>query len=68
MDLSLDSGDLEAVQRNDLLVVIKVKASHYGLTIVPLPDDEFDMGVGTSQVLEVVVEVRPCVCRRRPVL
>ena len=45
-----------------------VKASHYGLTVVPLPDDDFDMGVGTGQVLEVVMEVRPCVCGRGPVL
>jgi hypothetical protein len=34
-----------------------VKASHYGLTVVPLPDNDFDMGVGTGQVLEVAVEV-----------
>jgi hypothetical protein len=45
-----------------------VKASHYGLTVIPLPDDDFDMGVGTGQVLEVVVEVGPCVCGRGPVL
>jgi hypothetical protein len=45
-----------------------VKASHYGLTVIPLPNDEFDMGVDTGQVLEVVVEVGPCVCRRGPVL
>jgi hypothetical protein len=34
-----------------------VKASHYGLTVIPLLDDDFDMGVDTGQVLEVVVEV-----------
>jgi hypothetical protein len=45
-----------------------VKASHYGLTVVPLSDDNFDMGVGTGQVLEVVVEVGPRVSGRGPVL
>jgi hypothetical protein len=45
-----------------------VKASDYGLTVVPLPDDDFDMGVGTGQVLEVVVEVGSCICRRGPIL
>ena len=45
-----------------------VEASYYGLTVVPLPDDDFDMGVGTGQVLEVVVEIGPCVSGRGPVL
>ena len=45
-----------------------VKASHYGLAVVPLLDDDFDMGVDTGQVLEVAVEVGSCVCGRGPVL
>ncbi len=55
-------------KRTEVRKMRTVKASHYWLAVVPLPDDDFDMGVGTSHVLEVVVEVGPCVCGRGPVL
>lgn len=49
--------DVTSRKRTEVQKIRTVKASHYGLTVVPLPDDDFDMGIGTGQVLEVVVEV-----------
>jgi len=57
-----------APYNNTELVVVTVKPADNGLLLIPLLHHDLNMRVLLGKRLDVVVNVRPCVCGRRPLV